>query len=200
MRYRITHQTLYSYGSDVVHSHQLLHLVPRPASYQQCLEHQIEIAPEGFRRTDEVDAFGNPVTRVELMQPHRSLSVTSAMEVLVHPRPLVPAVLSLPWERARSMLTYHGSWPARDILEAARFRHESAYVRIKRAFTDYASDCFADGVPLLLCAEGLMSKLHRDMHYTPGATTINTPLIEVLASRRGVCQDYAHLIDRKSVV
>jgi len=194
VRYRIRHQTLYGYRSDVVHSHQLLHLVPRPAPYQQCLEHAIEIAPEGYRRTDEVDAFGNPVTRIELMQPHRDLAVTSVMEVLVYPRPPLPAALSVPWEQARSMLTYHGSWPARAILEAGRFRHESAYVRIKRAFTDYAADCFGEDEPILVCAETLMSKLHRDMRYTPGATTINTPLIEVLASRRGVCQDYAHLM------
>jgi transglutaminase-like putative cysteine protease len=194
MLYRISHQTHYGYGSDVVHSHQLLHLVPRPAPYQQCLEHAIEIAPEGFRRSDEVDAFGNPVTRIEMTQPHRDLTVTSVMEVRVHPRPPLPAALTVPWARTRSMLTYHGSWPARDILEAGRFRHESAYVRIKRAFTDYASDCFPEDEPILVCAEALMSKLHRDMRYTPGATTINTPLIEVLASRRGVCQDYAHLM------
>ena len=163
-------------------------------SYQQCLEHAIAIAPESYRRTDEVDSFGNPVTRIELIQPHRNLTVTALMEVLVHPRPLALAAATLPWERTRSMLTYHGSWPAREILEAGRFRHESPYVRVKRAFTDYADDCFPEGEPVLACAEQLMSKLHRDMRYTPGATTINTPLIEVLASRRGVCQDYAHLM------
>jgi len=36
-RYRVRHETAYTYSSDVVHSQQLLHLVPRPAPYQQCL-------------------------------------------------------------------------------------------------------------------------------------------------------------------
>ncbi len=42
-RYRIRHLTEYAYLSDVVHSHQLLHLVPRPIEYQECIEHSIEI-------------------------------------------------------------------------------------------------------------------------------------------------------------
>ena len=42
VRYRIRHETAYTYDADVVHSHHLLHLVPRPAPYQQCLEHEIE--------------------------------------------------------------------------------------------------------------------------------------------------------------
>ena len=41
-RYRIRHETRYRYAADVVHSHQLLHLVPRPAPYQQCLEHSLQ--------------------------------------------------------------------------------------------------------------------------------------------------------------
>jgi len=56
-RYRIRHETAYTYASDVVHSHQLLHLVPRPAPYQQCLEHRIDISPAAYRRRDDLDAF-----------------------------------------------------------------------------------------------------------------------------------------------
>jgi transglutaminase-like putative cysteine protease len=194
MRYHITHETLYRYGNDVVHSHQLLHLVPRPAPYQQCLEHSLRIDPAGYHRSDETDAFGNPITRIELMQPHRELAVTTEMEVLVHPRPVAPASSSLPWERTCNALRYHGLWPARENLEACRFRHESAYVRIKRAFNDYAEDCFPSSEPILACAEALMSKLHGDMRYAPGETAISTPLTEILESRRGVCQDFAHLM------
>jgi transglutaminase-like putative cysteine protease len=178
-----------------VHSHQLLHLVPRPAPFQQCLEHAIDFSPAAPRRIDGVDAFGNPVTRLEFEDPHRNLNVTSTMLVDVYPRPGVRACDTVPWERARTDLSYRGAHaPARAILEACRFRHESPYVRIKSAFTNYAEQCFADERPILACAESLMTKLHGELKYTPGATTIATPLSEVLTHRRGVCQDFAHLM------
>jgi transglutaminase-like putative cysteine protease len=84
--------------------------------------------------------------------------------------------------------------PSREQLEAAAFRHESPYVRIKRAFADYAVDCFAPGRPLLACTDALSAKLHRELRYAPGETAIGTPLLEVLEHRRGVCQDFAHLM------
>lgn len=40
----------------------------------------------------------------------------------------------------------------------------------------------------------LTRQLYRVMSYTPGATHINTPLLEVLERRQGVCQDFAHLM------
>jgi len=60
-------------------------------------------------------------------------------------------------------------------LDACRFRMESSYVRIKQTFSDYAADCFAQGRPLLLAAEDLMHKIHRDFSYAPGATSPSAP-------------------------
>jgi transglutaminase-like putative cysteine protease len=194
VRYRVRHETVYSYGSDVVHSHQLLHLVPRPTPYQQCLEHTITFSPAAYRRQEELDAFGNPVTRVEFEHPHRRLEVTTAMELEVHPRPCLNATDTIPWDRLASRFHYTGRPPARDDLEAIRFRQESPYVRVKRMFTEYAEDCFPPGRPILLCAQALMTKLHTELMYAPGATTIATPVTEVLEIRRGVCQDFAHLM------
>ncbi len=194
LRYRIHHETAYDYASDVLHAHHVLHLVPRPAPFQQCLEHAIRIDPDTCRRRDEIDAFGNAVTRLEFEHTHRRLEVVTQMEVAVHPRPKLFAGHSMPWERLREELAYHGGYPTRENLEACRFRHESPYVRIKQEFTDYSAQCFPPGVPIMECADALMVKLHRELKYSPGATTVRTPVREVLQSRRGVCQDFAHLM------
>ena len=194
VRYRIRHETTYEYRNDVVHSHQLLHLVPRPTAYQQCLEHTINVTPAFYRKRNEIDTFGNLVTRVEFDHPHRKLEVATDMEVEVHARPTVDVADSIPWERAASELAYRGVDPARDRLEATKFKHESPYVRIKTLFNEYAADCFPSGRPVLACAQALSTKLHEDFRYAPGETTISTPLIEVLKSRRGVCQDFSHLM------
>jgi transglutaminase-like putative cysteine protease len=193
-RYLIRHETRYRYAADVVHSHHLLHLVPRPAPYQQCLEHEIAIEPAAQRRTSEFDAFGNPVLRIEMAQPHRELAVVSQMQIEVHPRPAVPVETTEPWEKVRDSFSYHGAWPSREQLEAARFRHESPHVRLKQAFTDYSVECFPAGRPVLACAEALTSKLQAEITYAPGETGIGTAATEVLETRRGVCQDFAHLM------
>jgi transglutaminase-like putative cysteine protease len=193
-RYRVRHETAYSYANDVVHSHQLLHLVPRPAPYQQCLEHTIDISPAAYRRKEDIDAFGNPVTRVEFEHPHRKLEVTTDMEVEIYSRPSITASDTIPWDRLATRFNYTGRSPGRDDLEAIRFRSESPYVRVKTMFTDYAEDCFPAKRPILACAQALMTKLHTELMYAPGATTISTPVTEVLEIRRGVCQDFAHLM------
>ena len=193
-RYRIRHVTEYAYGSDVVHSHQLLHLVPRPNEFQECSEHRIEICPAVYRRSDGFDAFGNPVTRIEIEHPHRHLDVTAEMDVYVHARPPVSARDTFPWERVVTDLRYNSHAPARESLEASRFRHESPYVRVKKMFTEFANDCFPEGRPILAGAAELMTKLHRNFKYSPGETTVATPVTEVLRNRRGVCQDFAHLM------
>lgn len=194
VRYRVRHETTYTYGAEVVHSHQLLHLVPRPSPYQRSLHHAIAIEPATFSRRDGVDAFGNPVTRVEFEETHRRLDVIAQMEVEVRSRPALRAPDSLPWEQVRQALSYAGRGPSAEVLEAARFRHESPYVRVKTLFEAYGADCFTPGRPLLDCVQALMHKIHGEFTYAPGETEIATPLIEVLETRRGVCQDYAQLM------
>ena len=193
-KYRIHHETRYRYAADVVHAHHLLHLVPRPASYQECLEHEILVEPAPQRRTGEIDAFGNPVLRIELAQPHRELAVTSRMQIEVHPRRAVDVNTTEPWEKVRDAFAYRGAWPSRDELDAARFRHESPHVRVKHAFTDFSRECFTAGRPILACAENLCAKLHAEITYAPGETHIGTKATEVLETRRGVCQDFAHFM------
>jgi transglutaminase-like putative cysteine protease len=193
-KYRVRHETTYRYAADVMHSHHLLHLVPRPTPYQECLEHEIEIDPVSHRRVNGQDAFGNPLVRLELTQPHRELRVISQMQIVVHARPAVSLDSTDAWERVRDSFSYHGAWPSRDQLDAARFRHESPHVRLKQSFTDYSTVCFPQGRPILACAEALSTKLHRDIEYAPGVTTISTSPTEVVETRRGVCQDFAHLM------
>jgi len=191
--YRVKHETLYQYSAEVVHAHHLLHLVPRAMTHQVCSEQSVQISPEPTEKIDAVDAFGNPLQRLEFNRPHQQLSVTSEMNVEVRERPAA-GEQSEPWERVRNRLQYAGRPPGDDHIEALRYRVESPYVRIKQAFTEYGSDCFPAGRLLLEAAHALMMKLYREMKYTPGVTDISTPLLQVLKDKRGVCQDYAHLM------
>ncbi|MBB6093611.1 transglutaminase-like putative cysteine protease [Povalibacter uvarum] len=191
--YRVTHQTVYAYSGDVVHSHQLLHLAPRETERQTCVAHTISIDPPPTHSAVDVDSFGNPITRLEFDRPHQRLDVTTEMSVEV--RGNADRVLkSEPWERVRTQLMYSGRPPGAERLEAMRYRAESPHVRIKQLFTDYAAGCFPAGRSVIDCADSLMHKLHDEMTYAPGETSVSTSLLEVLDKKRGVCQDYAHLM------
>jgi len=194
VRYRVRHQTVYHYGGDVAHSHQLLHLTPRDLANQSCRSRSIALDPEPSTRREDVDAFGNFVTRLEYDLPHDRLEVLAEVGVEVRAARDATDAESAAWEEVFGALNYSGRPMSAVHLDACRFRMESSYVRIKQTFSDYAADCFAQGRPLLLAAEDLMHKIHRDFSYAPGATNISTSVMEAFTARRGVCQDFAHIM------
>jgi transglutaminase-like putative cysteine protease len=192
--YDVRHDTLYRYDGEVAHSHQQLHLTPRDSERQRCLSHRIEVRPEPSERTEHVDAFGNVVTRVELERPHDCLEVVAVMRVQVLPLPEIDLEAGESWENVREQLRYNAQSRSVPWLEAMRFRGESPYVRIKRVFSEFAQECLKPGASVLSVANGVMSKVHGEFRYEPGATDIATPLMEVFGNRCGVCQDFAHLM------
>jgi transglutaminase-like putative cysteine protease len=192
--YAVRHDTLYRYEGEVAHSHQQLHLTPRDSERQRCLSHRIEITPEPSERTQHLDAFGNVVTRIELERPHDRLEVVAEMRVQVTPQLEMDLEAGESWESVRDQLRYNAQSRSVQWLEAMRFRGESPYVRIKRVFSDFAQDCLGPEASVLSVANGVMSKVHREFRYEPGATEIATPLMEVFSNRCGVCQDFAHLM------
>jgi transglutaminase-like putative cysteine protease len=194
LRYRIRHLTVYDYGSEVVHSHQLLQLTPRTIAHQRCLAHSLTVRPQPALRSERIDAFGNRLTRLELDRPHGRLEVDAQMEVELLPRAAAEADDTLPWEQLREALRYSAQPLPAETLEALRFRCESPHVRIKATLAEFATDCFTADRPVLAAAEALMHKIHAEFTYAPGETTIATPLMQLHEERRGVCQDYAHFM------
>ncbi len=194
MRYAVRHETQYRYRGNVAHSHQQLHLTPRNSVRQRCLEHRIRIAPTPLVYSEHVDGFGNLVTRFELDRPHDRLLVVGEMEVELDAVPQPACDEGESWEQVREALCYHACPRDPEWVEAQRFRGESPYVRVKRLFGDFARGLLRPSATVLEVADGLMSRLHEEFTYAPGATEIATPLLQVLEQRRGVCQDYAHLM------
>ncbi len=194
VRYRVRHETVYHYGGDVAHSHQLLHLTPRDTPHQTCHRRDITLSPQPSVRREDVDAFGNLVTRLEYDLPHDRLEVLAEVGVEVRHSPPLEAGGSDAWEVVRGALIFSGNVVADALLDAFRYRMESSYVRIKQAFTDYGEDCFLPDRPVLAAAEALMRKVYRDFTYAPGSTSIRTSAIEAFTARRGVCQDFAHIM------
>ncbi|MGV8916450.1 MAG: transglutaminase family protein [Pseudomonas sp.] len=192
--YQIFHDTHYKYDSPVSLAQQLAHLWPRPCTWQRCTEQTLQINPTPTNRRDELDVFGNPLTRLDFERPHDELQVNARLRVEVLSRPPLDFQESPCWDTTRSALTYSGRPLSLAILEACRFRFESPYVHLKQTFVEFSAECFPANRPLLLCVQALMEKIFNEFTFDEEATQVATPLVEVLESRRGVCQDFAHLM------
>jgi len=193
-QYQIFHDTCYHYDSPVSLAQQLAHLWPRECSWQRCTEQQLLISPEPTMRRDELDVFGNPLTRLAFERPHDQLQVNARLTVEVLARPALDFNQSPAWEQTHDALTYSSQPLSADLLEACRYRFQSPYVHLKRSFVEFSQSCFPPGRPLLLGVQALMQKIFSEFTFDAEATQVATPLVEVLERRRGVCQDFAHLM------
>lgn len=193
-RYQVLHDTHYRYASPVSLAQQLAHLWPRDCAWQRCEARHLLVTPQPCQRHDIVDVFGNPLTRLAFERPHDALKVCAKLSVEVLPRAYLDLRDSPSWESACEALGYHGRPWAAELLDATRYRFQSPYVRLKRAFSLFADDCFLPEQPLLLSVRALMQKIFDEFTFDAEATQVATPLIKVLEERRGVCQDFAHLM------
>jgi transglutaminase-like putative cysteine protease len=189
--HHVVHVTEYLYSERVSTSHHDLHLLPRATPEQTCLGEELEIAPAPATRRERTDDFGNRCTYVEIHEPHNNLRVTSRADVEVAPPAPLPAT-SVPWESVRDVVRAGAGAEAR---AARAFAFSSPYVPASTwaVAREYALPSFAAGRPVVEAARALTTRLHADFAYDSRATTIATPVDEVLRLRRGVCQDFAHL-------
>ncbi|MBI3230723.1 MAG: transglutaminase family protein [Burkholderiales bacterium] len=190
--YSVLHETEYLYQRNVSLSQQLLHMTPRSFGYQDTLAHQIDILPVPNESTCRSDYFGNLAQNICITVPHERLYVRAHSQLVLRPRLTEEQLVGSPtWEEKRDKLQRDGNFSLREV---AQFVYESPHVRCSPALLAYAQQSFPPQRPLLDGALDLTRRIHADFEFDPSATTISTPLEEVLRGRRGVCQDFAHLM------
>ena len=191
MKYRVVHRTEYVYGITVSQCHNLAHLRPRNLPAQQCLGHRLQIDPLPLDLAEHEDFFGNHVSYFSITQPHRTLTVTATSEVQLD---IGSGQLALdrdmPWDEVRARLAQPLTENTR---ENRQFVLDSPFAVAAPELAAYAAASFPPGRPLLEAVRELMQRVHQEFTYDSGFSTVSTPLAEVFSSRRGVCQDFAHL-------
>jgi len=209
VKYRITHTTVYNYSQAVGLCQNEARLQPRNFWRQQCHSSRFEIMPTPVDFRERIDYFGNRVAYFAIQQPHIQLIVTVISDVTIFPKQNTQDLFyQQPWEQVRDLLQEppvqgqvqiqgqnqsQNQDQAIEILDARQYVLDSLMVVANKELADYAQASFLPNRPLVDVVRDLMQRIFTDFVYDPTFTTIATPLSEVLAHRRGVCQDFAHL-------
>jgi transglutaminase-like putative cysteine protease len=190
MKYRVQHVTHYEYAEPVSLCHSIAHLKPIQTRTQRCLAASIRVDPWPAVSREHEDFFGNRVSYFSIQQAHKTLEVTALSEVEINIPALPEPDRTPPWENVAQRLYDRGDGHMTD---ARIFSLASPLVPLEPAATAYAEVSFTKGRPILEATLDLMGRIYREFDYDPASTTIATPVAEVLAKRRGVCQDFAHV-------
>lgn len=190
MIYRIRHRTVYDYSEPVTISHHAARLRPRTTAVQRERGWRLRVSPTPAVDRGRRDYFGNEVSYFTVQELHERLDILSESEVVLEPGPAPELESSPAWEVVAQSLN-RPETP--EEFEAQQFTFESPNVRPSRDLAAFAAPCFEPGRPILEAMRDLNERIFREFTFDATATTVATPLEEVLRARRGVCQDFTHL-------
>jgi len=191
MIYDIRQTTTYEYASKVAYAHHVLHLMPINRTRQRVHAAALEIFPVPVERREGFDFFGNHVTWIGLEEAHDSLSIKVAARVAVE-APAEPAPPETPaWEEVRTAAMTTSDLGA---TSPAHFLFPSRQVALDPEIADYARESFRPERPAFDGAFDLMKRIKADFVYEIGVTSVATTPSAAYQLRRGVCQDFAHIM------
>jgi transglutaminase-like putative cysteine protease len=188
--YRVTHSTTYVYQQEVSASYGQMHLLPRTAEGQICRTSRVAIDPAPDDLRERTDFFGNRAAFFAIHSGHTSLTVRTSSDVWVRREDSLGLLGEQPWEQVRDRTAEPGDngWEPTDFLL------DSPLAAASPELADYARPSFTPRRPVLEALLDLAQRIHADFAYKPGSTSVTTTVGEVLTARKGVCQDFAHLI------
>jgi transglutaminase-like putative cysteine protease len=189
--YRVRHQTVYEYSSNVADGYSIAYLLPRDTPDQDVVESSVVSGPMADEYDERTDVFGNRVVQLGLHRPHARFEITSLSTVVVRPRTLDedgPA-----WEDVRRTC---GEFSGDQAIEVGAMLANTRLVAVDRgseALDGLAQRAFTPGRPIIDALRSLCHEIFSTFRFDPAATDVTTPLDDVLGPGGGVCQDFAHL-------
>jgi transglutaminase-like putative cysteine protease len=185
MKLDIYHCTRYQYASSVSDSFNDVRLQPVPNPEQTVESFLLRVLPAA-RLTHYKDFYSNWVNHFEILQPHNNLMIEAQSRVITHPQaPLAPDALVCPYERLKEAPFIERCF---DYLQTSRYIENSA------ESWKLAIDVTVGNTDVWQSALGLMNFVNSYLTYEAKSTHVHTHMNEVLLARRGVCQDFAHLM------
>jgi transglutaminase-like putative cysteine protease len=186
MYYRVQHLTRFVYSEPISESQMQVYMQPRTERLQRCLRFKLSTNPPA-RPLSYTDHLGNCVHYFDVPGQHQSLVINaeSLIETL-KPAELPAALPSDTWRAIDEQVDLADYW---DMLMPTSLAAPTPLL------LDLAAQLDANrrGDPLSLLRE-LNTALYETFEYEPQVTTVDSPIDHALEARRGVCQDFAHIL------
>lgn len=191
MRYTIKHITEYTYQNVVSTGHNRLCLVPLNLPEQKCLASDIKIQPVPDELTYRPDSFGNTFLFISIYKEHSTLEIISESLIDLVPRlnPDKASASAVRWNEVSALVQQD-----KNFVDILQYTLPSPYIPYSESIKQFAREAFSPEATLWNACQALMRKIFKSIEFKPGFTTINTPVEEVVKARKGVCQDFAHLM------
>jgi transglutaminase-like putative cysteine protease len=188
MLLEVRHVTRYHYAAPVRESVMEVWMQPQKTPRQRLASFDLELDPAA-QVFSYADPFGNAVYHFDVPHPHDQLTITARSVVETSaPEPL-PEVLDLgEWDRLKSDRVLVENF---DFLRHQGFCVETDALRSFAA--EHGLDRLRDRDPLT-AVRRLAETLYDAFDYEPGVTDAESPIDLALSARRGVCQDFAHIM------
>ena len=184
MKLHVVHRTEYRYATPVTDSYNEVRLQPLSVDGQFCNNFILKVLPAA-RLGHYHDFNRNIVQFFELAEPHGSLTIESTSTVTTAWRVLPLEATPFPMSRAVECVRMDRCY---DFLQACEF------VSLAPDVWKLAMDACCEETDLWRAAVSIMRYVHRNFSYVPCSTSVNTHMLEVIQQRRGVCQDFAHVM------
>lgn len=190
MKFEVSHRTSYVYRAPVAQSHHAIHLKPRDLNGQTVIHHSLLIEPAPVTSTEITDSFGNTAVLLRIEDEHQEFVVHARSTIEIN-APAPPDIARSPaWEDVVASIRQSGGCIDVGVRQyVCRSRH----VPVSQDIVRFAHVSFQPGRPILDAAMHLTRLIFEQFAFDPKATDISTPVARVLETRRGVCQDFAHL-------
>ena len=184
MKYDILHRTRYAYASSVRDSFNDVRLQPMPIPEQTVESFLLKVLPAA-RLTHFKDFYSNWVNHFEVLEPHSYLLIEAQSRVITHP----PAPLA-----AEALCSFERMGEAANVERCFDYLQASRFVELSPEAWRLALDATEGVRDVWLSVLAVMKHVHGFLKYEPNSTHVHTHMNEVLKDRRGVCQDFAHLM------
>jgi transglutaminase-like putative cysteine protease len=186
MFYSIRHLTQFRYDAPVSESLMEVRMHPRTEGSQRCLSFQLSVDPRAQMNSYR-DYLGNTVHHFDVPGMHTKLRIVAEALVEVQDSPDVPECLDAQaWPQLDALVSSGDYW---EMLMPSQFARPSA--ELSGLIEDLKVERRGD--PLTFLRE-LNEAIFNWFEYVPKATRVDSPIDHAIAARKGVCQDFAHVM------
>ncbi len=189
MKLSVRHRTHYDYSASASQSLNQICLVPRDTQLQQCLQASVVVTPAPNSIDRRQDQYGNSLATFNLTTAHHECDII--INSIVQTAEQLPDLPDS--EPVFSNLDQIATQYSKDALMAKDCLLSSPSITLDNAVDSIIDELPIADQPVIEYANKLMNHIYTTFTYESGFSSLVTPLTDIIAARKGVCQDFAHL-------